>query len=427
MNVAGLGSGELDLDSDMLPHITDAMAYATRRNVCLFRKVHGKAFFLSREPFFWYSRKQRINKTTKKETSKITELFKNFYAVDPSLVRTARFVDRPNRFLVHCDLDGKKVEAFLPNPGRLWEILQPGTLLYLSRDGRVGTRKTEHTVIAAERKGEPVLLHTHLTNDVVEWLLRNTTVPGLEGWAVKKREVVFGRSRFDFLLEKDSQLLFLEVKSCTLFEGALAMFPDAPSLRGKKHVEELGKIGTDGDETAVLFLVQSLCPRFFLPDFHTDPDFAESLYHWRKHLQILPLAVGWGKDLELCGVPRLLPVLWGVYEKRRADEGDYILLCDGGEAGWWAVVGHSENLSSFLRKVKRCHSGFFPFLPEGKVEGIPIRTGEKNTSLGADIAHIAAGEKKVDGKRFFHFATSPKTLGPFVKMLLCHRIDKLLP
>ncbi len=173
-----------------------------------------------------------------------------------------------------------------------------------------------------------VLLHTHITNDAAEWLIRTGRVPGLEGWAVRKREASFGRSRFDFLLEKEGRLLLLEVKSCTLFGHELAMFPDAPSDRGRRHVEELGKLAGEGYGAAVLFLVQSSRPSCFLPDFHTDPKFAESLFRAKDRLRLFPLAVEWNAALELTGEPKLLRVPWGVYERHGGDRGDCLVIVD---------------------------------------------------------------------------------------------------
>jgi sugar fermentation stimulation protein A len=107
----------------------------------------------------------------------------------------ARFIARPNRFVVTADLDGRRVRAYLPNPGRLMEILFPGTRLWLEPSAVPG-RRLKLTCVAAELG----------------------------------REVRSGRRRFDFLLEVDGEKMFLEVKSCTLLGGRAAMFPDARDL-----------------------------------------------------------------------------------------------------------------------------------------------------------------------------------------------------
>ena len=122
----------------------------------------------------------------------------------------ARFVSRPNRFLVQCEAgQNKKIRAFLPNPGRLWELLLPGATLYLRRDKRMERRprkrKTQHTVLAVERDGWPIFLHTHETNGVAQHLLENELVPPLNGSRIIQAEVRVGRSRFDFLLSHEGK------------------------------------------------------------------------------------------------------------------------------------------------------------------------------------------------------------------------------
>ena len=91
----------------------------------------------------------------------------------------AVFLERLNRFVVDCELAGKRVKAYLPNPGRLWELLLPGRTLHLARMTAPGSRM-RYTVLAVEREGRPVLLHTHLTNRVAEELVSRGRIPGLE-------------------------------------------------------------------------------------------------------------------------------------------------------------------------------------------------------------------------------------------------------
>lgn len=385
--------------------------------------IRGEENLLSRGSFFWYSW------PGKKEMKKIEKNCTGFRAADPEKLRRARFIDRPNRFLARCEHEGRPVMAFLPNPGRLWEILLPGAELVLTEDGGSETRKTTFTAVAAVRGESAVLLHTHITNDAAAWLIRSGKVPGLEGWTVKKREASFGHSRFDFLLEKEGRLLLLEVKSCTLFGHDLAMFPDAPSDRGRKHVEELGKLAGEGYGAAVLFLVQSSRPNFFLPDFHTDPKFAESLYKEKDRLQIFPLGVEWNSGLELTGEPKLLRVPWEVYERHGASGGDCLVLVDAADKGFWVAAFRTENLSSFAGQAGRKGGRNFPFPPgnEGEVRVIPIRSALSGLKDILDnLASLAEGEVVKDGVRFFAFQQPPMSNAGFVEMLLHRRTDLLL-
>jgi sugar fermentation stimulation protein A len=182
----------------------------------------------------------------------------------PGGIVRAVFVDRPNRFLVRCLLDGRKfVEAQMPNPGRLAELLLPGATLHLSEVAPVaasspvgrrrpeGTRsgsgtagrKTRYTAWAVERDQRPVFLHTHKTNAVARYLLDRGRVPGLDSARVVRTEVTHGRSRFDFLMEDECGTFPLEVKSVTLFGNGAAMFPDAVTERGRRHLVELAELG----------------------------------------------------------------------------------------------------------------------------------------------------------------------------------------
>ena len=136
----------------------------------------------------------------------------------------ADFIERPNRFLVRCRLAGRVVTAYLPNPGRLKELLLPGCRILLVDGGENGGRKTRFTAVAVERDGLPILLHTHKTNDAARHLVDLGAIPGLEGARVVRAEVKAGRSRFDFLLDRDGEEIFLEVKSCTLVGNRVPCF-----------------------------------------------------------------------------------------------------------------------------------------------------------------------------------------------------------
>jgi len=217
----------------------------------------------------------------------------------------ARFLERPNRFLLRCTAEGLGIiDAHLPNPGRLWELLLPGATLYLSSDAGSGRiqqvkRKTSYTVFAAQRKGSPILLHTHLTNQVARYLIETKSIPSLENAEVVKKEVSQGRSRFDFLLKENETDLYLEVKSSTLFGNGVAMFPDAVTERGKRHLLELADMGRNGIRAMILFIVHYPHVKWFMPDFHTDYEFSATLLRVRNDLRILPVAIEWKPDLSI--------------------------------------------------------------------------------------------------------------------------------
>jgi len=249
-------------------------------------------------------------------------------------IEEAFFVSRPNRFVVICRLGSEVINAYLPNPGRLRELFLPGVRLFLEKS-RNKDRKLPYTVVAVISDGNAVLLHTHRTNDVAEFLLQKGLVPGLEDAVIVKREKTVGSSRFDFFLERVSnegaagkvtKEILLEVKSCTLFCGGVAMFPDAVTLRGRRHVEELSELARRGVEAYVLFVIIHPTIKAFIPDFHTDPAFAAALYKSRESINVLPLAVSLNSDFTLKRKARLLPILWDVVTEHNIDCGAYLCV-----------------------------------------------------------------------------------------------------
>ncbi|MEI6125427.1 MAG: DNA/RNA nuclease SfsA, partial [Pseudomonadota bacterium] len=167
-------------------------------------------------------------------------------------IQKAVFVRRPNRFLAECLLNNSMVLAHLPNPGRMWELLLPDAILHLVKNERADLQKTAYTVVAVDREGVPVMLHTQHTNNLARWLITNKKICGLEEYEVERDEVTFGSSRFDFLLRGNDHRLVLEVKSCTLFSKGVAMFPDAVTARGRKHLRELAALSTNKMRAGVL-------------------------------------------------------------------------------------------------------------------------------------------------------------------------------
>ncbi|HID28650.1 MAG TPA: DNA/RNA nuclease SfsA [Desulfobacterales bacterium] len=246
----------------------------------------------------------------------------------------ARFLERSNRFLVRCVADSLGcLSAHLPNPGRLWELLLPGATLYLNRVAdsqgvRSTARKTEHTVLAVEREGRPIFLHTHATNQVARYLVERRMLPSLNSARVVQTEVTVGKSRFDFLLRENGEDLYLEVKSCTLFGNGVAMFPDAVTERGKRHLLQLAEMGRSGLPSMVLFLVHYPGVRWFMPDYHTDFDFSTTLLKIRKDVRILPAAIGWKKDLTLDEKVKVLKIPWEYLKGEVKDCGSYLLLLE---------------------------------------------------------------------------------------------------
>jgi sugar fermentation stimulation protein A len=170
------------------------------------------------------------------------------------------------------------------------------------------------------------MLHTHRTNDVARYLLEKGKVPGLEKARIVKPEIGMGRSRFDFLIEHRGQRILVEVKSVTLVGEKVAMFPDAVTERGTRHLRELAHLSRDGQKTAVLFIVHWPFSHVFMPDYHTDLNFSQTLLQVREKVKVIPVAVHWDKRLSLLPSVRLLRIPWDYIEKEARDRGSYILI-----------------------------------------------------------------------------------------------------
>ncbi len=196
----------------------------------------------------------------------------------PGPLLPARFIDRPNRFLTIVDLDGERIEAHLPDPGRLKELLLPGAQVWVRRAAG-GKRRTQFSLdLVTAPSGELVSLITTLPNLLVQEAMEAQRIGELSEWHVLAREFSWGRSRFDFLLgAQGERRMLLEVKSVTLVEDERALFPDAVTTRGARHVRELATALAGGFEAAVLFVVQRQDATSVTAARAIDPDFAEAL------------------------------------------------------------------------------------------------------------------------------------------------------
>jgi sugar fermentation stimulation protein len=345
-----------------------------------------------------------------------------FWAHGRGRIGLGSFRARLNRFVVEADLDGKTVAAHLPNPGRLWEILFPGTELALL--STPNSPKLAFKAVAARRNGRWVNLDTIRTNALARFLLEREAVPGLEGWRILSSEVPVGRSRFDFLLERRGERLFLEVKSCTLFHGAMSMFPDAVTERGRRHLLELAALGETGTRGAVLVISQGPESRFFLPDYHTDPAFARAFMDVRGKIGLFAVSVGWEEDLSLAPGVRPLEIPWGILEKTDFDAGAWLAILDRRAepaASPFAVLAGVE-ASGLERKMKGVAAKIAP----SAVKVLPIR-GYKGglplleEALAASAVTVEAGPFPGEG-RLFGYTCHPLASPAFVESLLDFRM-----
>lgn len=190
-------------------------------------------------------------------------------------VRPAVFQARPNRFVARVLLDGKEETVHVKNTGRCRELLVPGARVYLA-EGDNPARKTRYDLVAVEKGELLVNLDSQAPNKVfAQWVQAGGFRPGL---TLLRPETTWGNSRFDFYWEDAAgQRGFVEVKGVTLEEEGHVRFPDAPTLRGVKHLEELVRARAEGYEAAVCFVVQMEGMVDFAPNDATHPAFGAAL------------------------------------------------------------------------------------------------------------------------------------------------------
>lgn len=364
------------------------------------------------------------------------------------------FVDRPNRFVVHMMLDGKSVKAHLPNPGRMWELLYPGVVLYAAPHGD-GTQKTAYRIIGIERDGIPIMLDTNYSNDVAARLIAEKKIPGWEDYQVVRREYTVGNSRFDLLLADSMGTQFLvEVKSCTLFGNRGAMFPDAITDRGRKHLLELARLHEEGWHTGVLLLVQWGKAQWFLPDYHTDLAFSKTFSEVCGTLDWKALAVQWDTSFTEPAVKGVCYFDKSVLDREGQDRGDYLIvlrlpveadLVIGSrgmmrfQPGYYVYVGSAKaNLTKRIerhqrkRKNKHWHLDYFRNACEW-IAAVPIRTSaDLECELAQAVRAIANWEVPGFGcsdchcsSHLFGLADNPIHHEPFMKMVEDFRMNRL--
>jgi sugar fermentation stimulation protein A len=202
----------------------------------------------------------------------------------PGPLQEARFIARPNRFLLHCALepcgrDTLPVPVHLADPGRLKELLLPGQRVWL-RPAASPTRKTAWSAVLVESPDGTglVSVDTTMPNRLIHRALEAGALDEFAGWALERAEWTHGRSRIDFLLARDVRRLALEVKSVTLVEDGVALFPDAITARGARHVRELADLARqDRWEAAILFVLQRDDAHRVEAARSIDPVFADAL------------------------------------------------------------------------------------------------------------------------------------------------------
>ena len=200
-------------------------------------------------------------------------------------VRKAVFLDRLNRFIARVELDGRTVTVHVKNTGRCRELLVPGSEVWLSRADNPA-RKTEYDLIAVRKvSGLLFNIDSQAANKAaLEWLQQ-------QNWDEIRPEYAFGSSRMDFYMCRNDDKYLMEVKGCTLEKNGIGFFPDAPTVRGAKHIRELIRAVEEGCRSVLAFVIQMDGVTEVRPNRETDPAFSAAFEDAvRKGVNILFLA-----------------------------------------------------------------------------------------------------------------------------------------
>lgn len=191
-----------------------------------------------------------------------------------------KFISRPNRFIAKVELNGREETVHVKNTGRCKELFIPGTTVYLEKADNP-LRKTQYDLIAVVKNGEKIInVDSQIVNDITaEWLEKC----GLFSKNVQiQREVKYCNSRFDIYAVDGQRRAFIEVKGVTLEDDGEVLFPDAPTERGVKHVNELIKCLDDGYEAYILFVIQMKGVSHFKLNDSTHRAFGDALRQAKK-------------------------------------------------------------------------------------------------------------------------------------------------
>ena len=199
-----------------------------------------------------------------------------------SNIHAARFVRRLNRFVAEAEIDGQVERVHVKNTGRCAELLVPGYTVYLEKS-ESPARKTAYDLIGVDKPVDGGVRYVNMDSMAPnkaagEWLAAG----GLGPLQSLRAEATVGDSRFDFVAEQNGQPVAVEVKGCTLEDGGVARFPDAPTLRGLKHVRGLTALADRGWRCSVLIVIQMKGVDVFRPNWDTQPEFGEALIDARR-------------------------------------------------------------------------------------------------------------------------------------------------
>lgn len=191
----------------------------------------------------------------------------------------AKFIERPNRFVAYCDIDGNAEKIHVKNTGKCKELLVPGSKVYLEESDNPN-RQTRYSLISVIKGNRLINMDSQVTNKMVYEALvdKSLILPEFdEEITLIKPEKTYGNSRFDVYIEGKTKKAFIEVKGCTLEIDGVVKFPDAKTERGVKHVRELIEAKRDGYLAYIIFVIQMEDVLYFTPNIEMHKEFGDVL------------------------------------------------------------------------------------------------------------------------------------------------------
>lgn len=190
-----------------------------------------------------------------------------------------KFIERPNRFIAHVEVNGKTEICHVKNTGRCKELLIPGVTVFLQENDNP-KRKTKFSLIGVIKGERIVNIDSQVPNKAVhEWILKGNLFKEV---TLVKPEKTYNKSRFDFYVETKEKKIFMEVKGVTLEDNNVVRFPDAPTERGVKHINELCDCMKEGYEAYIIFVIQMKGASYFEPNDETHKEFGDALRRAKK-------------------------------------------------------------------------------------------------------------------------------------------------
>lgn len=362
----------------------------------------------------------------------------------------ATFIARPNRFVMILKYHNKTISAYVPNTGRMEEFCIPGQIFYLTE---MVLPKFDFKVIGTRDQGHFVFLDTIKINRIFQYLLESRILGDQMMWKDFRREVKLANSRFDFLLhDNNGNQKIVEIKSCTLCHNGVAMFPDAPTIRGKRHLSDLEELGADNYQSHIVYLVAHEGAEFFVPNFHTDPDYARTFLAM-NNVSILALKLKFNDPITI--IPestKLIPIRTDLLKRNMCDKGNYLIVIENKKnqrittgalgnieykCGYYVYTGSAMNslskrINRHKRKRKKLHWHIDYILSAMTIAKIyPIQNLESREEAIAEqlliiadnyIPQFGSSDSKLSSHLTF-FQDNPIQNRDFINLLLDFRMN----